>query len=249
MAQNPIEEVQVLHTFTPKEIQELGVRVASKVAEKENKESEKKSIASQYKADIDAITTQIKSLSNRINEGHESRTVLAEKVKNVETKCWDYLDINTRLVLKSVPFQSKDFQGQQLSITDPEGVDPDGYKEPYNGPKFSDDDDDDLDNDDESELVSDESDLAAEAEEQLDQDEPYASDEVDPDHLSEYGSEGEMDSEPGYEAPEPDYNTDDSVEPATTEEEEEPVQSLGAAIEDLKAKKSAAKKSAAPKKK
>lgn len=69
------EERYLRYDFTATEIYELSLKLANKTQDKEKKESEKKSIVSQYKSEIDAIISEIQSCSSKVSNGYEMKKV------------------------------------------------------------------------------------------------------------------------------------------------------------------------------
>lgn len=61
--------------FTDEEMRQFGVTLAQEAQRKERLEDAKKQSASQFKADIDAVDAQIRSLSQKLARGSEDRYV------------------------------------------------------------------------------------------------------------------------------------------------------------------------------
>lgn len=69
------EERYLRYDFTAPEIYDLSMKLANKTQDKERIESEKKSIVSQYKSQLDALSAEIGSTSNKVANGYEMRKV------------------------------------------------------------------------------------------------------------------------------------------------------------------------------
>ena len=61
--------------FTDEEMRQFGITLAQEAQRKERLEDAKKQSASQFKADIDAVDAQIRSLSQKLARGSEDRYV------------------------------------------------------------------------------------------------------------------------------------------------------------------------------
>lgn len=69
------EERYLRYDFTAPEIYDLSMKLANKTQDKDRIESEKKSIVSQYKSQIDALIAEIGSTSNKVANRYEMRKV------------------------------------------------------------------------------------------------------------------------------------------------------------------------------
>lgn len=70
--------------FTSDELNEKTETLARKLEDKENKEDAKKEIASQYKAEIDALSNEIKLLATHLRNKYEFRSVKCEVKRDFE---------------------------------------------------------------------------------------------------------------------------------------------------------------------
>src|SRR4051812_15941818 len=72
------EERYLRYDFTAIETHDLAMKLANKAQDRSRVESEKKSVVSQYKSQLDGIDADINSLSNKVANGYEMRKVECE---------------------------------------------------------------------------------------------------------------------------------------------------------------------------
>ncbi|TXH14196.1 MAG: DNA-binding protein [Hyphomicrobiaceae bacterium] len=91
----PTEDITVIHNLTQEERNEKAMELSQKQIDFNDLEDEKKAVAADYKARMDAINGSIKILSRQIKDGYIIETITAEKRRNFERKQWEYYNIDT----------------------------------------------------------------------------------------------------------------------------------------------------------
>ena len=98
------------YKFSREELEEIAVQFAEKWKEKLNVEDEKKSVMSQYKANLDLIEAEISSLTTKHRDRKEIRQIEAQLKLNTDTKKREYYHPDTGGLLKTESFRDEDYQ-------------------------------------------------------------------------------------------------------------------------------------------
>ncbi|SRR6266403_1366286 len=105
--------------LTPEEIAERAHSAATKVAERDRKESEQKASAKHQKSIIDQIDGEIRKLSNEVATKEEYRSVDCERVYNYATGVVHEYRLDTGETLVSRPMAAAERQ-RELPFEDGE---------------------------------------------------------------------------------------------------------------------------------
>lgn len=109
MSKYPKENVSYRYNFT-KEEQEINSQLMANAAVAIGElEDEKKAIASEYKAKIDAKTAELNLLSRHVIDKYTQKTSYLNKRKNFDTMRWEWFD-DDGVLLKTEPLAGKDRQ-------------------------------------------------------------------------------------------------------------------------------------------
>ena len=98
------------HKFSEEEKRKISMDLATKNLEKERLEDEKKTITSNFGAKINAATADINKLSQNLTSGSEHRYFKCFRTPDFKKKLVTYTDINTKKIVKIVPFEPDDYQ-------------------------------------------------------------------------------------------------------------------------------------------
>jgi len=98
------------YKFTAKELDEKGSRLAELVNKKSEKEEAKKSMASDYKSQIDGIVAEMKTVSHAINKKCETRSAACYLKRNFKSKQREYYAMDKKTILKTEELLPSDFQ-------------------------------------------------------------------------------------------------------------------------------------------
>lgn len=104
------EYISIKHPFSQDERNDIAAKLAEKQIEIGELEDEKKSAASRYKAEIDARTAEVKLYSRQIKDGFVFLDIYADVHRNFKDKQWEWIDPATGEIVKTKPFEGKDFQ-------------------------------------------------------------------------------------------------------------------------------------------
>lgn len=126
MAKVKQEYVEIKHYFSQEERNNIASKLAEKQIEIGELEDDKKSAASRFKAEIDARTAEVKLFSRQIKDGFVFLNVYADVHRNFKEKQWEWIDPTTGEVVKTKPFEGKDFQ---MTIDDESDVVDGEYEE------------------------------------------------------------------------------------------------------------------------
>ena len=100
----------VKYTFTDEEKKEIAAEMAQKIVNLQQAEDDKKAIMSDYKSQIDGIQAGINSAATKLTSGYEMRSVKCEVVPNYKKKVWEYINVDTGLMIKEKGMTSNDLQ-------------------------------------------------------------------------------------------------------------------------------------------
>jgi len=117
MSEERIEKAFVKYTFTPKELVEIAQDMAQNHQELRAVEDEKKSAASQFKAQADAITAQLNILSENYRNGYVYKNLDCILTFDFKKKERTYTRPDTGEVVKTEPMRDEDFQ-TEMSLSD-----------------------------------------------------------------------------------------------------------------------------------
>lgn len=96
--------------FTREELEEFAESMSIKMGEMARKEEAKKEVASQFKADIDAIKNECNALAQKIRNKYEYKPVKCLVVRNYKTRMVTYTRTDTGEEHKTRPMTSDEIQ-------------------------------------------------------------------------------------------------------------------------------------------
>jgi len=96
--------------FTPAELKEFAEDMAQKMGTLIEKERAKKEVTSQFKAEIEALDGEIKSLASKVRNKFEYRTVQCEIVRDYEKKEISYIRTDTGEVHRERAMNAEELQ-------------------------------------------------------------------------------------------------------------------------------------------
>ena len=101
--------------FTDPELKTLSADLARNCAKLQEVEDEKKEMASNYKAKIDAATSAINSVARDINNGYEHRYFECETEKDFDSGNINFIDMESGNLIESRKMTAEEYQ---LKTTD-----------------------------------------------------------------------------------------------------------------------------------
>ncbi|GAB4052492.1 hypothetical protein [Spirosoma litoris] len=113
------EMVTYTHHFTKEEQEENNLALAHARVAVTELEDEKKAVMSQYKAKIDAKTSDMNLLARFVIDKCTSRSKYAAKTKNFTKGLWEWIDEETGEIIKTEKLSPKDLQ-QDIPFPEPE---------------------------------------------------------------------------------------------------------------------------------
>ena len=107
----------VKHEFNKEEMEEMHKELAEKTSQLRRKEEEKKSIVSQFGADITKLETATLSLADKINLRYEHRMLKCEVKYNWKTGKKEIIHPETKKAIRTDPVTEEERQ-QKLALDD-----------------------------------------------------------------------------------------------------------------------------------
>ncbi len=104
------DTIMARHNFSRGELNDIAARMAEKLHAAGVKEEERKTVASQFKVEIDALQAEINLLSECYRNGWEMRHMTVEVEKDYDAKERRYRSIDTGEIVKVEPLQPDDYQ-------------------------------------------------------------------------------------------------------------------------------------------
>lgn len=127
MSKYPLEVIDYKHVLTQDERNEKAMQLAEKHIDIDTLKDEKKSMNTSYQAKIDQKMAEVNLFSIEIKDGYVTLTIQAEKRKNFFTHQWEWYNPNTGELLKTKPFEGRDWQ---MSVDDQDDFEE--RKDPFN---------------------------------------------------------------------------------------------------------------------
>ena len=100
----------VKYTFTDEEKKNIATDMAQKIVTLQQVDDNLKAIKSDFKSQIDGIQAGINLAATKMNNGYEMRSVKCEVVPNWNKKVWEYINVDTGLVVKEKDMTTNDLQ-------------------------------------------------------------------------------------------------------------------------------------------
>lgn len=100
----------VKYIFTDDEKKEISISMARDVSQKNALEDDKKAAMSDFKAQIDNLDGMINRSAQQLNSGYQHQNMEVEVRFNPDGNIVDFLNIETRKILKSRPMKSDESQ-------------------------------------------------------------------------------------------------------------------------------------------
>jgi hypothetical protein len=100
----------VKYTFTDNEKKDIATDMAQKIVTLQQVDDNLKAIKSDFKSQIDGIQAGINLAATKMNNGYEMRSVKCEVVPNWKKKVWEYINVDTGLMVKEKGMTSNDLQ-------------------------------------------------------------------------------------------------------------------------------------------
>ena len=100
----------IKHKFSTEEKREIALQMARDVSGREALEDEKKAAMSDFKSQIDGLTSQINRAATRLNNGYEHKNMEVKVRFNSMAKTIEFLCVETGKVLKSRPMKTGEKQ-------------------------------------------------------------------------------------------------------------------------------------------
>lgn len=110
MPEPKYENEFIKYLFTESEKKEIASEMAQKIVNLQQAEDDKKAIMSDYKSQIDGIQAGINSAATKLTAGHEMRSTKCQVVPNYEKKVWEYIRVDTGLLIKEKGMTFNDLQ-------------------------------------------------------------------------------------------------------------------------------------------
>jgi hypothetical protein len=100
----------VKYVFSEEERRDFATEMAQKIQEKEQLESDKKSVVDDFKAQISAVEAIIGADARKMNNGYEMRQVKCEKIKDYDNRTITFLRCDTGEIVKTKDMTNEDLQ-------------------------------------------------------------------------------------------------------------------------------------------
>ena len=110
MPEPKYENEFIKYTFTDEEKKEIATEMAQKIVTLQQTEDDLKAIKSDYKSQIDGIQAGINSAATKLTAGYEMRSTKCQVVPNYAKKVWEYIRVDTGLLVKEKGMTSNDLQ-------------------------------------------------------------------------------------------------------------------------------------------
>lgn len=110
MTEPKYENEFIKYTFTDEEKKEIAAEMAQKIVNLQQAEDDKKAIMSDYKSQIDGIQAGINSAATKLTAGCEMRSTKCQVMPNYPKKVWEYIRVDTGLLVKEKNMTSNDLQ-------------------------------------------------------------------------------------------------------------------------------------------
>lgn len=112
------ENISYKYVFNSYEKENNSQLLAQTQVAKMELEDEKKALASEFKAKIDAKQSEINLLSRYVIDGYTTKSMFALKTKNFATMQWEWVNEDTGEIIKREPLVGKDRQ-QDIPFNEP----------------------------------------------------------------------------------------------------------------------------------
>jgi hypothetical protein len=106
----PTSKEFVKYSFNGNELKDLSDNLARAVTDRARKEDEKKAAVTSMNADIEAETTKINALAEKIQNGWEMRYIDCYVEKDYKAKKVSYTRIDNNEIVKTRPMSPEEFQ-------------------------------------------------------------------------------------------------------------------------------------------
>jgi hypothetical protein len=110
MAEPKYKNEFIKYTFTDEEKKEIAAEMAQKIVTLQQAEDDKKAVMSDFKSQIDGIQAGINAAATKMNNGYEMRSTKCQVVPNYPKKVWEYIRVDTGLLVKEKNMTSNDLQ-------------------------------------------------------------------------------------------------------------------------------------------
>jgi hypothetical protein len=110
MSEPKYENEFIKYTFTESEKKDIAAEMAQKIVTLQQTEDDLKAIKSNYKSQIDVIQAGINSAATKLTAGYEMRSTKCQVVPNYPKKVWEYIRVDTGVLVKEKGMTSNDLQ-------------------------------------------------------------------------------------------------------------------------------------------
>ena len=110
MPEPKYENEFIKHLFTESEKKDIADDMAQKVVTLQQTEDDIKAIKSDYKSQTDFIQAGINSAATKLTVGYEMRSIKCQVLPNYEKKVWEYIQIDTDIMVKTKDMTASDLQ-------------------------------------------------------------------------------------------------------------------------------------------
>jgi len=110
MPEPKYENEFIKHLFTESEKKDIADDMAQKVVTLQQTEDDIKAIKSDYKSQTDGIQAGINSAATKLTAGYEMRSIKCQVLPNYEKKVWEYIQIDTDIMVKTKDMTASDLQ-------------------------------------------------------------------------------------------------------------------------------------------
>ena len=110
MPEPKYENEFIKYLFTDEEKKEIAAEMAQKIVNLQQAEDDKKAITSDYKSQIDGIQAGINLTATKLTTGYEMRSTKCQVVPNYPKKVWEYIRVDTGLLVKEKGMTTNDLQ-------------------------------------------------------------------------------------------------------------------------------------------
>ena len=100
----------IKYVFAESEKKDIASNMAQKIVTLQQIEDDLKAIKSDYKSQIDDVQVGINSAATKLTAGYEMRSTKCQVVPNYPKKVWEYIRVDTGLLVKEKGMTSNDLQ-------------------------------------------------------------------------------------------------------------------------------------------
>lgn len=110
MTEPKYENEFIKYVFTEPEKKDIAAEMAQKIVTLQQTEDDLKAIKSDYKSQIDGVQAGINSAATKLTAGYEMKSTKCQVVPNYSKKVWEYIRVDTGLLVKEKGMTSSDLQ-------------------------------------------------------------------------------------------------------------------------------------------